>query len=152
MAQMIHFPTDPADPVELLELDGPEDLSAFFCDQFDAVHGQGWTVYLWTDPQPRAYTPEDLNHQAAAFLNAHAANGRTDWDTFLRGPVLLACRPALTFTTGARPGTWNFRAFPIRLRKTWCSSSRLPLTVGSGLPFPGGYFGQELRQLTALPR
>ncbi|MEU2029631.1 hypothetical protein ABZ787_11745 [Micrococcus luteus] len=78
MAQMIHFPTDPADPVELLELDGPEDISAFFCDQFDAVHGQGWTVYLWTDPQPRAYTPEDRNHQAAAFLNAHAANGRTD--------------------------------------------------------------------------
>ena len=96
MAQLIHFPTDPADPVELLELDGPEDLSAFFCDQFDAVHGQGWTVYLWTDPQPRAYTPEDRNHQAAAFLNAHAANGRTDWDTFLRGPVLLACRPELT--------------------------------------------------------
>ena len=97
MAQMIRFPSHPAEPVEVLELDGPEDLSALFYDQFDAIHGRGWTVYLWADP-PRldAYTPEDRNHQAAAFLNAHAANGRTDWDTFLRGPVLLACRPKLT--------------------------------------------------------
>ena len=102
MPEMIHFPTDPADPVELLELDGPEDLSAFFCDQFDAVHGQGWTVYLWTAPQPRAYTPEDRNHQAAAFLNAHAANGRTDWDTFLRGPVVLVCRNGMASADAAK--------------------------------------------------
>ena len=29
-------------------------------------------------------------------LPAHAADARADWDTFLRGPVLLACRPEFT--------------------------------------------------------
>lgn len=97
MAQMIHFPSHPAEPVEVLELDGPEDLSALFCDQFDAIHGRGWTVYLRADP-PRldAYTPEDRNARAAAFLNARNAGGRADWETFLRGPVVLVCRPELT--------------------------------------------------------
>ena len=97
MAQMIRFPSHPAEPVEVLELDGPEDLSALFCDQFDAVHGQGWTAYLWTDPpRPDAYNATDRNDRAAAFLNAHAADARADWDTFLRGPMVLACRPVLT--------------------------------------------------------
>ncbi|XIH82727.1 hypothetical protein E7740_11105 (plasmid) [Micrococcus luteus] len=54
---MLHFPAEPSEPVEVLELDGPEDLSAMFCDQFDAVHGQGWTAYLWTDPPRPAPTP-----------------------------------------------------------------------------------------------
>lgn len=86
MAQVIRFPSHPAEPVEVLELDGPEDLSALFYDQVDAIHGRGWTVYLWADP-PRldAYTPEDRN-----------AGGRADWETFLRGPVVLVCRPKLT--------------------------------------------------------
>lgn len=90
MPEMIHFPTDPSDPVEVLDIQSPEDLSAFFCDRFEAVHGQGWTAYTCDD---QASAP---NPRAAAFLVAHAANGRTDWSTSLRGPVLAAFRPALT--------------------------------------------------------
>lgn len=87
MPEMLHFPTDPSDPVEGLDIQSPEDLSAYFCDQFDAIHRPEWTAYLWTDPpQPDAYNATDRNDRAAAFLNAHAADGRT--------PAAAGARPA----------------------------------------------------------
>lgn len=90
MPEMIHFPTDPSDPVEVLDIQSPEDLSAFFCDRFEAVHGQGWTAYTRDD---QASAP---NPRAAAFLAAHAANGRTDWSTSLH--ALHLCPPTGSVT------------------------------------------------------
>lgn len=98
MPEMTHTPTDPSDPVEVPDIQSPEDLSAFSCEQFDAIHGPEWTAHLWSDPpRPEAYKTTDRNVRAAAFLYTHASNGRTDWGTPLRGPPVLAvCRPALT--------------------------------------------------------
>lgn len=93
MPEMIHFPTDPSDPVEILDIQHPEDLSAFFCDRFEAVRGQGWTAYTCDDP---ASAP---NPRAAAFLNAHAADERTDWGTSLH--ALHLC-PLLEASPNAR--------------------------------------------------
>lgn len=94
MPEMTHTPTDPSDPVEMLDIQHPEDLSAFSCDRFEAVRGQGWTAYTCDDP---ASAP---NPRAAAFLDAHVADERTDWGTSLH--ALHLCPPLLEASPNAR--------------------------------------------------
>lgn len=97
MPEMIHFPTDPSDPVEMLDIQSPEDLSAFFYDRFEAVRGQGWTAYTCDDP---ASAP---NPRAGAFLDAHVADERTDWGTSLH--ALHLCPPTGSVTKCTCPPT-----------------------------------------------
>ena len=47
MAQMIHFPTDPADPVELLELDGPQAVERGRMITTTSTNQFGATVARW---------------------------------------------------------------------------------------------------------
>ena len=81
----------------MLDIQSPEDLSAFFYDRFEAVRGQGWTAYTCDDP---ASAP---NPRAGAFLDAHVADERTDWGTSLH--ALHLCPPTGSVTKCTCPPT-----------------------------------------------
>lgn len=103
MATAILFPSDPEAPVCTVEMDDPAELSAYFLDMFAQVRGQGWTAYIVNEAVPLS----ESNPRGAAFLDAHQAEGRTDWHMTLLGPMLVFCSPRLI----ADPLTPELRAY-----------------------------------------
>ncbi|MEO4039962.1 hypothetical protein V3N95_11920 (plasmid) [Micrococcaceae bacterium Sec6.3] len=95
MATAILFSNDPEMPVCTVEVDDPAELSSYFLDHFKMVRGSDWTAYTLDEAVPTS----DPNPRGAAFLNER----RTDWETTLRGPMLVFCDLTMT-SAPIRPG------------------------------------------------